>query len=361
VVSAPLAAFAVWYALYGRLAVRVAPINLNTLLGVGQYTFAGIDKAFSSWVGFTGAGAVLAAVLVFGLLRRPAAAREAAARAAAVGVVLTYAFIGLGRSGFGPAEAGSSRYVYIAIALVLPAAAMLLTLAFRPSPGRLLAFGMLIAVVLVVNFSSLAAGAHAYVTQTTTTRQEILASYDLVNSGAYVFADGFTTTQDSTDAVPNVAGLRQIRRSGWLGPPRYRVLPRFMLGAMARLQVGVLPPGAAAPAATVAATVVGTSGLDVAPAGPGCLTATPLAASTALVLAPARDPVLLTMTRQAKGTMSGLLTSPRSQYAGAITPIVLAGQTRLLLAARGVQARLFLPPGSTRVCGLAAGAGGAGR
>jgi hypothetical protein len=353
VVSVPAAAFAVWYALYGRLAMLRRPINTGTLLAVGQYAVTGIDKAFSSSVGFAGAGAVLAAGLLFGLLRRPAAAREAAARAGAVGVVLTYAFIGIGRSGFGAAEAGSSRYVYIAIALVLPAAAMLLTPLFRPSPGRLLTFGMLIAVVLAVNLNALAAGAHVYVSQTTTARQEILASYDLVNSGAFVFAGAFTTTQDLTSAAPTVAGLRQIRRSGWLGPPRYRVLPHFMLGARARLQVGVLPPGTAAPA-TVPAVVKKAAGLTLAPAGPGCAVAAP-SGRAVLELAPSRTPLLLTMTRQAPGILSGVLEDAQSEFPAAITPVTLAGRTRLLMAAPGVQANLTLPAGPTRICGLAPG------
>src|ERR1700722_4259907 len=224
-VTVPVAAFVVWYALYGRLAARAAPINKSTVLAIGTYTFAGIENAFSSTVGFAGAGAVLAVALVYGLLRRDrspgAGPSDAIARAGAVGVVLTYAFIGIGRSGLGTGEADRTRYVYIAIALVLPAAALLLTGLFRPARGPLLVFGLIIAVVFAVNVNDLVLAAHALLGKALPAKQQILASYDLANDGSFVFPGAPTVTYPGP--APSVADLRQVRRSGWLGPPTHPV------------------------------------------------------------------------------------------------------------------------------------------
>jgi hypothetical protein len=354
-VSVPAAAFAAWYVLYGRLATRSAPIDKATVLAIGTYTFDGVENAFSSAVGFAGAGAVLAIGLVWGLLRRDrspgAGPSDAIARAGAVGVIVTYAFIGIGRSGLGVAESDRTRYVYIAIALVLPAAALLLSALFRAERGPLLVFGLIIAVVFAVNVNLLVIGAHDNLARSLSAKQQILASYDLANDGAYLLPGA--PTVNYVGPAPTVAGLRQIRRSGWLGPPDYRVFPRFLLGAQARLQVGVLPAGTPAPAA-VPAVLARTAELSVAPAGAGCVTMTATGGGPQLVLAPTTAPVLLTITPQAPGMLYSHLTDGRSAFPGIPAPVRLAGRTRFLIAARGVQATLALPGGRTRVCGVAA-------
>ncbi|HMH92015.1 MAG TPA: hypothetical protein VK586_13150, partial [Streptosporangiaceae bacterium] len=353
-VSAPVAAFAVWYVLYGRLAERAAPIDKSTVLAIGSYTFEGIENAFSTTVGFAGAGAVLAVALVYGLLRRDrspgAGPSDAIARAGAVGVLLTYAFIGIGRSGLGTGEVDRTRYVYIAIALVLPAAALLLTACFRLGRGRLLAFGLIIAVVFAVNVNDLVVAAHTDTARTLGAKQQILASYDVANDGSFVFPGAPTVTY--VGPAPTIADLRQIRRSGWLGPPDYRVFPRFLLGSKARMEVGVLPAGTAAPA-TVPAVITRTAELSLAPAPAGCITATTTGRNGLLVLAPAASPVLLTMTRQVPGELYSHLSDAQSQVPAIPAAVRLAGRTRFLVGATGVQTSLALPTGRTRICGVA--------
>jgi hypothetical protein len=354
-VSGPVAAFAVWYLLYGRLAQRAAPIDKSTLLAIGSYTFDGIQNAFSETVGFAGAGAVLAVLLVWGLLRRDrspgSGPSDAIARAGAVGVVLMYAFIGIGRSGLGVGEVDRTRYVYTAIALVLPAAALLLTGCFRPGRGPLLAFGLIIAVVFAVNVNDLVLAARAGIGRTLPAKQQILASYDLANDGSFVFPRAPTVTY--AGPAPTVANLRQIRRSGWLGPPDYHVFPRFLLSARARLEVGLLPAGTAAPA-TVPGVITRTAELTLRPARAGCVTATSTGRNAILVLAPAAAPVLLTMTRQSPGELYSHLSDSRSQAPAIPAAVLLAGRARFLIGATGVQATLALPTGRTDICGVAA-------
>jgi hypothetical protein len=355
-VSAPVAAFAMWYVLYGRLAARAAPIDRSTLLAVGTYTFDGIENAFSTTVGFAGAGAVVAVALVWGLLRRDRAPgrgpSDAIARAGVIGVVLTYAFIAVGRSGLGVAQSDRTRYVYIAIALVLPAAALLLTAAFRPARGPLLVFGLIIAVVFAVNVNDLVLAARANIARSLSAKQQILASYDLANDGSYLLPG--VAAVNYAGPAPTVAGLRQLRRSGWLGPPDYRVFPRFRLGAQARMQVGALPAGAAAPA-TVPAVIARTEQLTIASGRAGCVTATTASRSALLTLAPTTAPVLLTLTRQAPGELYSHLTNGRSQVPGVPAAVALApGRTRFLIAVTGVRATLALPTGPTLICGVAA-------
>jgi hypothetical protein len=352
VVSVPAVVFAVWYLLAGRVAQHTAPINKATLLQIGTYTWDGIDTALSTAVGFAGAGAVLAAVLVWALLRRPAVPRDAIARAGAIGMVLSYAFIAIGRSGLGAAQSDRTRYVYVAIALLLPAAALLLSALFRPAVGPVLVFGLLAGVVLIVNVSALRTAALSYTATASTDRQQILAAYDLVNGPGFVFTDAPTAVYPGPQ--PSVAGLRQLRRNGWLARS-YAVLPRYTLGARVRLQTGLLPAGTAGPA-TVPATVTRTSGLSVAPAGPGCLALTPTAspASTQLRLAPSGKPLLLTVTRvRHGGQLTGALILPSNpRVVRQLVPIHLAQGTSRVLLAPGAVTSLTLPGGTTRVCGL---------
>jgi hypothetical protein len=354
-VSAPVAAFAVWYALYGRLAARAAPIDRSTVLAIGTYTFDGIENAFSTTVGFAGAGAVLAVALVWGLLRRDRSPgngpSDAVALAGVVGVVLTYAFIGIGRSGLGAAQSDRTRYVYIAIALVLPAAALLLTAAFRPARGPLLAFGLIIAVVLAVNVNQLVLAARANVARSLTAKQQILASYDLANNGGYLLPG--VAAVNYAGPAPTVADLRQLRREGWLGAPDYRVFPRFRLGAEARMQVGALAAGTAAPA-TVPAVIGRASGLTLTPGRPGCVTATAAGRNALLTLGRTTAPVLLTLTRQAPGELYSHLTDGRAQVPGIPRAVPLGGRTRFLIAAAGVRVTLALPAGRTGICGVTA-------
>jgi hypothetical protein len=354
-VSAPLLAFAVWYVLYGRQAVRQAPIDKSTLLAVGTYTFNGIENAFSTTVGFAGAGAVLAVLLVYGLLRRDrspgAGPSDAIARAGTAGVVLTYAFIGIGRSGLGVGEVDRTRYVYIAIALVLPAAALLLTACLGPGRGPLLVLGLIIAIVFAVNVNALVIAARDGNAKALPAKQQILAAYDLANNGSFVFPDAPTVSY--AGPAPSIAGLRQFRRSGWLGAPTYRVFPRFLLAAKARLQVGVLPSGTAAPA-TVPAVITHIAELSLVPAGPGCVTATSTGPNGLLELAPSRAPVLLIMTRKVPGELYSHLTEARAESPVIPRAVRLAGRTRFLVAATGVHTTLALPAGRTRICGVAA-------
>jgi hypothetical protein len=350
-VSVPAAAFAAWYLLAGRVAQRTSPISKSTLVQIGTYTWDGISTALSGAVGFAGAGAVLAVVLVYALLRRPSVPRDAIARAGAAGVVLSFAFIAIGRSGLGVTQSDRTRYAYVAIALLLPAAALLLSALFRPAAGPVLVFGLLAGLVLVVNVAALRAAAQFYTRGASADRQQILAAYDLVNRPGFVFAGAPTAVYSGPQ--PSVAGLRQIRRSGWLAP-FYPVLPRYVLGARVRLETGLLPAGTAGPA-TVPAAVTATGGLSVAPAGPGCLALTPASApaDSRLILAPSGRPLLLTVTRAGAGQLTGSLSLPgNSAVVRHLVPIRLApGSSRVLLAP-DAKASLTLPGGTTRVCGL---------
>jgi hypothetical protein len=351
VVSVPAAAFAAWYLLVGRAAQHAAPISQATLLQIGTYTWDGIDTALSSAVGFAGAGAVLGAVLIWGLLRLPAVPRDAIARAGAVGVVLSYAFIAIGRSGLGAAQSDRTRYAYVAVALLLPAAALLLSALFKPAAGPVLVFGLLASLVLITNVSALRTAAIAYAAYANTERQQILAAYDLVNGPGYVFTTAPTAVYPAP--LPSVAGLRQLRRSGWLAP-YYPLLPRYLLSARVRLQTGLLPAGTAGPA-TVPAVLAKTGGLSVAPAGPGCLAVTPSGTpdDSRLILAPSGKPLLLTITRARPGQLTGALSLPGSgRVVRHLVPVHLAGGTSRLLLPPDSAISLTLPGGTTRVCGL---------
>jgi hypothetical protein len=351
VVSVPAAAFAAWYLLAGRVTQHTSPINKATLLQIGTYTWDGINTALSSAVGFAGAGAALGVVLAWGLLRRPAVPRDAIGRAGAVGVVLSYAFIAIGRSGLGAAQSDRTRYVYVAVALLLPAAALLLSALFKPAAGPVLVFGLLATVVLITNVSALRTAAIRYTAIASADRHQILAAYDLANGPGYVFTTKPTAVYPGPQ--PSVAGLRQLRRSGWLAPS-YPLFPRYILGARVRLQAGLLPAGTPGPA-TVPAVLTKAGGLSVAPAGPGCLAVTPSGTpdDSRLILAPSGKPLLLTITRARPGPLTGALSLPGNRrVVRHLVPVGLAGGTSRLLLPPDSAISLTLPGGTTRVCGL---------
>jgi hypothetical protein len=131
------------------------------------------------------------------------------------------------------------------------------------------------------------------------------------------------------------------------------VFPRFLLGAKARMQVGLLPAGAAAPA-TVPGVITRTAELTLSPARAGCVAATTTGRNAVLVLAPAAAPVLLTMTRPVPGELYSHLSGARSQVPAIPAAVRLAGRARFLIGATGVQATLALPTGRTAICGVAA-------
>ena len=113
-----------------------------------RFAVTGLISTASSAIGPYGVGVVLMAALFAWLLAGAASLRREAPAALAMAftAVFLYLLIGFGRLGLGTAEAASSRYTYIAGALLLPAAA--LALDRLASRSRL--FGVAVAMLVLI-------------------------------------------------------------------------------------------------------------------------------------------------------------------------------------------------------------------
>lgn len=353
-VSVPVAAFLVWFAAVGRSATRSAPITAATLAQDGPYTLTGVANALGRGFGMPAAGPVLAAALAYALLRRGrgTSRRPAAAVAGAVGILGLFAFIGIGRAGLGTAESTASRYVYLGLALIVPAVALCLSTPLLRGTARRL---FLLAVALLVvanNIAAMRAGAHHEIGRAVRVKGQILAAYQLVRSGAFVFPGAVADPVYSPQAT--VAGLRQVAANGWLPLPAH-VSAQDHLTAQVRLQVGLVPLGAALPLRLGAARLAGAAQLSWSRPQGACRVATPTGPDPQLVLRARGVAQELVLRPRAPGSIQVALTSPAAPAPSPRgKPLVLSGARRLVIAATGVGTEVALPPGSpTTVCGLA--------
>lgn len=124
VIIAPTLVYMVWYAVFGRHGInqQASPYTLHAVAALRQYVPAGLGAAIAALFGVSSVWAPLAlAVGVAGaavdwVLHRRV---DRLVMAAAIAVVLQFSLIGLTRDYLGPAEASSSRYLYIAAVFLL--------------------------------------------------------------------------------------------------------------------------------------------------------------------------------------------------------------------------------------------------
>jgi hypothetical protein len=179
-VAPPLAVYAGWWLTY-RVTTNT-PGRLILLIEVPAYVAVGIGHAAAGITGLSYAGAVLLAALgLWVLLRLRAPGDDAAVLALAVGSVLFFLVVGVGRIGLGILESTGTRYVYVAAVMLLPAAVVALSRAVR---RHILAAAAVVVGLLVAG----AQNAHALSTalQTVTPQRQhaeaqILAAATLVD------------------------------------------------------------------------------------------------------------------------------------------------------------------------------------
>ena len=136
----PGATYVVWFALIGHKG-NTPKVTLPTALKVPSYVFTGLSKTFAlnvGWTQLTGhvpiggiavVGGILAGLLFGHLLIRIRDVRGPAlpAFALALGALFFYAVVAFGRVSLGTSDAAATRYVFVVVALLLPASGLLLT------------------------------------------------------------------------------------------------------------------------------------------------------------------------------------------------------------------------------------------
>ncbi len=347
-VAAPIVIYGVWYVLVGHNAVGQDHITGHTLTALPTYLWTGLSAALGTTVGLSSAGpALLVGLLVWVAWRFPRLRAEHPVVIGVVGGLLTfYLLAGLGRSGLGLAQAGAPRYIYVAVALLVPVLAVLAS----PAGGlrqavdvRLPAVG-LSALVLLVNLGLL----HSFAV---TKQANNLAEERLVRATATLLAAGVPDLITHPVVLePDVTGRQWIGlvRHGQIHPVSVSAIERLTVEGAASVTIGERPLRYGAP------TLLGTS----QPVGPidanGCL-ALPNVGGMAVQVRPTASGAVLRWQGPGSGGL-GVSFATSDGTTGAATGIgtPASGHGYISDAITDADLTLVMPAGGANVlCGLA--------
>jgi hypothetical protein len=271
--SVPGAVYLVWLVLVGRHGLGSIPITAGSLLLLPDYIWTGVTSTFEGISGLVGTGGVIALGTIAWLIwHRQECFVRPAAFAGAVGAIVFFAIDGVGRSSLGVAEVASSRYIYIAAALVLPVIGLMLTQVSRRDLLAQATILGLVAVCACVGLVHLWIWARDQQPTRQQSKEQILAAAQLLASGA-------TSINDLPDPTrsPNLTAeeLVALLKDGDL-PSFSGVTAVDRLGALAALQTSMtasplFPLGAGRITSVAGALAsVGSDGcLHLQPVGPG--------------------------------------------------------------------------------------------
>jgi hypothetical protein len=349
----PVVVYLVWFAAYGRDAAK-GPLQkpfTTALQDVPAFVWRGLTGAVDGATGLEGLGAVVIALLVLWLLMRRASPVDEPwplVLASAAGAVVFLALTTIRRSGLGIDYSASPRYAYVVVALLLPAVVLALDAPLRRSGLRWVALVVGGGALLLVQLSVLTSHANKWGPIEQEQKQRIVASAQLAREGAHIIFGAPVPT-----FIPNLTidEIENLDRDGQL-PGNVRVAPRVRLTARVFLQ-----------------SSLGTTAVVTPSDQP------PVTDTTGTVQSPLDDPTCAEFTGGGRGTvvvqLSGDAALPiRSSRGGpfevAFRSGGVTGKPReydlptskrqvLSLSARGVDAELRLPPGTTKICGLAPG------
>jgi len=219
VVGPPLAAYAIWFAAVGRLGISAHSdrFSLGELSGVPSYIWTGLSSALGQTFNLADAGgALLVGLGVWAAYHlRSLWARHPALVGLGAAVFAFYALAALGRD-TSTVDASVSRYVYIAIALLVPVLGKLLGPA-RASAGAVFGAVALLALSALGNVGQAQSWAATRQVLTSASQVQVLATARLLGAG-----------------VAFVSGP---------GAPPIEALPNLTAGPLARLQRSHLLPG----------------------------------------------------------------------------------------------------------------------
>jgi hypothetical protein len=245
VVSVPAAAFTIWYVGFGRDDGSSVPKSPRGLLAVPDYVASGLTQSLERVVGLPSAGGALVILILAWLALRLRSGAAPLVLSTAAGSVALYALIAPGREALGIESAGASRYTYICIALLLPAAGGLLTdvLARTPWPALL---GAALSVVLVWHNGYLLVGTFgAEAGREAAIRRQVLAAADIATTQSWLR----NRPEPVLDPDITMEWLQEARRSGWLDEDEGDYTAKDELDVRSRTQVAL--DAAATPALPV--------------------------------------------------------------------------------------------------------------
>jgi hypothetical protein len=274
------AVYLVWYELAGHHGFTTSQGWESTLLGVPLFVWTGLSNALSAGTGSDQLGPPLfVAVALYALWRaRDAASRVAPAVAGVAGSLVFFTIAAFGRDS-GSLHSTTSRYVYVAIAMMLPAIGLGVSeLVHRRRGAGAVAFAALL-LVGIWNFGQLLTIRSMFVATSQQTERQLVAAAEIGRTR--------TTVRGGLPAgnlnAPNITlpVLEALYLQGDL-PPGVTPQPADILNAATQIQLGFsfypLFPR------RLAAVDVRTAGVEVVPVGAGCNALTAPAAGALVTL-----------------------------------------------------------------------------
>jgi hypothetical protein len=237
VLALPVVAYALWFVFVGRLGLAASSDHfpLATFTGAPSYEWSGLSSALGQALNLESAGgAVLVGLGACTVWKSRALWQQSPALIGLCAAAITfYSLTAIGRdaTAVSPAE---SRYVYVAMALLLPVIAKLLSPAWRPNSARWAAVGFL-AFTALGNVGQAQSWASSRVSFTSRLKTDVLAAGKLLGSGI-PDVSGPSAAPISFDPNLSASALAGLQRDGRL--PRAELTPLELVNARTLLAVG---------------------------------------------------------------------------------------------------------------------------
>jgi hypothetical protein len=362
-VSVPGIVYLIWFSLIGDQNIGSSERTLNDFFRYPEYIWNGLRSAAEQTVGFPGAGAIIVLGLAAFLLHRAglASGPAAPAFACAFGALMQFAIIAAGRATLGFEEPAASRYVYIVVALALPAIGVALNElvgtpgppglpgSWSATPGRRAVVCLVLLLVGVHNGGALRERSKDEKQVEQRLKAHILAAAQLVSSPAVVLG-GHPEPKFSPDI--EVDDLRRMHRDGKLPAPE-RITAEDRLEVAAVLQYAVSEKELATP--FTAPVVDGVVGATDQSDGAGCLLLFPTGPAPEVHFV-GGSPMSVRVTTLLPGELTGYLRifTPTVRTSAAHFDKVRAGvPVYVNVTAMVDQVALRVPAsGTTEVCGV---------
>lgn len=243
----PLLVYVTWYALFGRSLTHPPVASATLPLMVVAFVTVGLVSALTAYFGFStnnmviwlSVGVPILAVLTLAC-RGWMSERTLPGRtflAMCLGAVAFFGAAGLARGGLGLLIATSSRYVYVAIALLLPAMALVISRGADRHPHMMKAIVPVAIVMAGSNISQLLTYAAQLREENGASRQVLVAASDLVRGSGPIFADQSPEPLLAPDLT--AADLRSRHLDGTFGDISPTAQDRLI--ASLNLQIRVTP------------------------------------------------------------------------------------------------------------------------
>lgn len=347
----PAGVYLLWLALAGSGGLADTEVEVATVVQLPVYAARGVAAATTGYLGPAFAGAVAAVALAVACVVwvRADRHRSAAMVALACGPLAFFGLVGLGRLADSP-DPASSRYVYVAVALLVPALARGAAELVRPVPvpARTALWCVLGLALVVPGAFRLVAEAERYAAVEQAWKRRVLAAAELVRDEPQALVTVTITTDLETDELARMDADGRLPDGDPGGVARAEA--RLLLGVGVVSQDG----GPVGPAPTVTgvgratSTAAGAGCVDLAPTGAAPQVALGVAAPTTVTLTtpPAEERAVVEVERRDPG--SGL------RAARPVGMVLEPGAAERIGIAPTGDVVLTLPSiGTSRLCGLA--------